>query len=253
MTIMYRCKIHCTIPERIVDASTVYRDLEPLLQALLEVSALFNGWVEHSRGKGPIPFTDRTRFIEMLAFNARQDGDEYPTAPSAAGAGANLTTARTHREWKATGCTSINYWPWFGQLTMEIDAPIEAFGESEASVIVRRCIAAIAQTVDVEFVSTDAVGPKPEGKGYQTYYLNHRLFPHRRWLGWMGFVPVLVPHRFIPEAAKMEVVKGRGTIIVAVDEPFDLHNPDHIKRAHQVELRMANAGLLDVTDTSLLE
>ena len=136
---------------------------------------------------------------------------------------------------------------------MEIDAPIEAFGESEASVIVRRCIAAIAQTVDVEFVSTDAVGPKPEGKGYQTYYLNHRLFPHRRWLGWMGFVPVLVPHRIIPEAAKMEVVKGRGTIIVAVDEPFDLHNPDHIKRAHQVELRMANAGLLDVTDTSLLE
>ncbi|WP_246864017.1 immunity 52 family protein [Stenotrophomonas maltophilia] len=33
---------------------------------------------------------------------------------------------------------------------------------------------------------------------------------------------------------------------------FTLRNSDHLKRAHQVELRMANAGLLDIIDPSLL-
>ncbi|WDM64287.1 Imm52 family immunity protein [Stenotrophomonas forensis] len=253
MNSMYRCEIYCSIPDETLDAPTVYERLSEVLHALSEVSPALNGWVEHSRGNGPVPFSEKSRFIEMLAINARQDGDEYPTDPSAAGAGANLTTARTHKEWKAPGCATINYWPWFGQLTMEIDAPIKAFGESEAPIIVRKCVAAIAQAIEVEFISTDVVGPKPEGKEYETYYLNHRLFPHRRWLGWMGFVPELVPRRFIPEAAVIEVVKGRGTIIVAVDAPFDLHNPDHLKRVHQVELRMANAGLLEVIDPSLLE
>ena len=253
LIIMHRCEIYCSIPDETVDAQTVYERIGGMLHALSEVNPAFNGWVEHSRGNGPIAFSDKARFIGMLAFNARQDGAEYPAAPSAAGAGANLTTARTHKEWNTPGCTTINYWPWFGQLTMEIDAPIEAFGESVAPSIVRRCIAAIAQTIEVKFISTDVVGPKPEGKGYETYFISHRLFPHRRWLGWMGFVPELVPRKFIPEAAAMEVVKGRGTIIVAVDEPLDLRNPDHLKRVHQVELRMANAGLLDITDPSLLE
>ncbi|QRN43036.1 hypothetical protein GDR29_22165 [Xanthomonas oryzae pv. oryzae] len=58
--------------------------------------------------------------------------------------------------------------------------------------------------------------------------------------------------KHIPEAAALIPVGTKGTVIVAVDECFDLNNPDHLKRAHRVEARMAHIGLLDVTDTSLL-
>ncbi|HDS1127324.1 TPA: immunity 52 family protein [Stenotrophomonas maltophilia] len=253
MTRMFRAVVEAEIPTETLDAMAAYQRIQPLIARLQEIQPRLRDWVEHSRGSGPVPYADKERFIEMLAFNAEQDQQEYPGSPAPSGAGTSLTTALTNREWKTPGRTSIDYTPWCGKLTLTVLRPVEAFGSEEAAPTICRCVAAIAETIDTTFMATDVVCPAATGKRYETYYLNHRLFPHRRWLGWMGFVPVLVPHRFIPEAAKMEVVKGRGTIIVTVDEPFDLHNPDHIKRAHQVELRMANAGLLDVTDTSLLE
>lgn len=250
MTMMHRVCIEADLAEEALDAQTLYRRLQPLISSLAEVHTAFQGWVEHSRGNGPIPFADEARFVDMLAFNAEQNHQAYPTTPVAAGA--YLTVAKTAKAWKTPGRASIDYVPWAERLTLTIHRPIEAFGPAEAPHIVRRCIAAIAATVDTPFIGTDVVCPLPGGKGYDTYSQEHRLFPHRRWLGWMGFVPQLVPGKFIPEAAAMEVVKGKGTIIVALDECFDLRNPDHLKRAHQVELRMANAGLLDIIDPSLL-
>jgi hypothetical protein len=249
---MYRSVIRAKLPVEILDAQTVYRRLKPLIALLADIHPGFQGWVEQSRGSGAIPFADEARFIEMVAFNAKQDGEQYPTTPTAAGAGANITQATTKKEWESPGCTEISYTPWFGSVTLTINEPIEAFGDADAPRIIRQCVAAIAATMDTPFIGTDVVCPLPGGKGYDTYSHKHQLFPHRRWLGWMGFVPELVPRKFIPEAAAMEVVKGKGTIIVAVDECFDLRNNDHLKRAHQVELRMANAGLLDIIDPSLL-
>jgi hypothetical protein len=247
---MYRSIIEAELPVEILDAQTTYSRLQPLIVLLADIHPVFKGWVQHSRGSGPIPFTDESRFVEMVAFNTKQAAEEYPTTP--AGASISITQATTQKEWDSPGCSEIDYRPWFGSLTLTINEPIEAFGEADAPRIIRQCLAAVAATVDTPFIGTDVVCPLPGGKGYDTYSRTHQLFPHRRWLGWMGFVPELVPRKFIPEAAAMEVVKGKGTIIVAVDECFDLRNNDHLKRAHQVELRMANAGLLDIIDPSLL-
>ncbi|WP_170292338.1 Imm52 family immunity protein [Xanthomonas maliensis] len=94
---------------------------------------------------------------------------------------------------------------------------------------------------------------KAGGKdGFDSYAFDHQLFPHRRWLGWMGFVPHRVEARHVPEAASVIAVGHQGTVIVAVQECFDLHNPAHLQRAHRVEARLAHLGLLDVTDVSLL-
>ena len=253
VTRMFRAVVDARIPTETLDAIAVHQRIQPLIERLHEIQPRLRNWVEHSRGNGPIPYADKERFIEMLAFNAEQDQQEHPGCPAASGAGTSLTTALTARDWKTPGRTSIDYTPWCGKLTLTVRRPIEAFGSEDAALTIRKCVAAVATTLDTSFIATDVVCPTATGKGYETYYLNHKLFPHRRWLGWMGFVPELVPRKFIPEAAAMEVVKGRGTIIVAVDEPFDLRNPDHLKRVHQVELRMANAGLLDVIDPSLLE
>lgn len=250
MTRMYRSVIEVDVAEEILDAQTTYNRLRPLITLLADLQPVFQGWVQHSGGDGPVPFTDESRFVEMVAFNTRKAAEEYPTTP--AGASIAIMQATTRKEWERPGRSRIDYRPWFGSLTLTINRPIEAFGETDAPRIIRQCVAAIAATIDTPFIGTDVVCPLPGGRGYDTYSGKHPLFPHRRWLGWMGFVPELVPHRFIPEAAAMDVVKGRGTLIVAVDECFDLRNSDHLNRAHQVELRMANAGLLDIIDPSLL-
>ncbi|MHC1670057.1 Imm52 family immunity protein [Stenotrophomonas maltophilia] len=253
MTPMFRTVVDAWIATETLDAQTVYGRLQPLVRLLQDVHPAFHRWIEHSRSNGVIPYSDEERFVQMLASHAEQDGQEFPDDPDAGGAGANLTTAMTAREWKTPGRASIEYYPWVGRLTMTIFRPIEAFSAEGATSVVRQCVAALSTAMVADHVARDVVCPLETGKGYETYYANHRLFPHRRWLGWMGFVPHLVPRKFIPEAASMEVVKGKGTMIVALDEPFDLRNPEHLRRVHQVELRMANAGLLDITDPTLLE
>jgi hypothetical protein len=119
--------------------------------------------------------------------------------------------------------------------------------------MVRSVVAALAEVLGVLHIATDVTCALPDGEGFDTYVQHHRLFPHRRWLGWMGFVPELVPHRYIPEAASVHVVKGCGTIIVSVEGCLDLRNKAHLRQVHEVEARMAQLGLLDLTDATLLD
>ncbi|WXF83173.1 hypothetical protein WDV90_17795 [Xanthomonas translucens pv. undulosa] len=51
----------------------------------------------------------------------------------------------------------------------------------------------------------------------------------------------------LPLAADILPANG-GSIIVATQEPFDLSNKEHIKRANQIEMDMNDLGLLAVTD-----
>lgn len=253
MTRMYNAIVDAVVPFEAVTARIVWQRLQVLKGALAEAYPSFDRWFAFSRGPELIPLDDEVRFIEMLADNAEQDLRDYPGRQNAGGAEVELTTAATKSEWNNPGRLSIDYAPWLGRMTLTINDPVEAFGRDEVASFVRACVKAVATSVDAIFIGTDVTCPVPSGKGNDTYARKHQLFPHRRWLGWMGFVPEFVPHRRIPEAAATEVVTGKGTVIVAVDEFFDLFNPEHLKRVHQVEWRMATVGLLDVTDMSLLE
>ncbi|HDS1219874.1 Imm52 family immunity protein [Stenotrophomonas sp. TWI143] len=253
MTEIYNAFIDTTVPVEVLSAEAAYRQLLQLTEELGEIHHLFQNWALRDSSGRPVPLSDKTRFIDAVAENAAYYHRKYPTAANSGGAGASITPALSQKAHDQPGCPTLDYRPWFGRVTLSINAPVQAFGPDGTSGIIRSCVRSIATRLDAVFVATDVTSPLPDGEGYETYAHFHQLFPHRRWLGWMGFVPHLVPKKFIPEAASMEVVKGKGTMIVALDEPFDLRNPEHLRRAHQVELRMANAGLLDITDPTLLE
>ncbi|MCT8272692.1 Imm52 family immunity protein [Xanthomonas translucens] len=255
MSDMIRAFIDASIPAGTPDVEATYDQLATLTAQLALVHPALARWVELPRaGDGvPMPFSDRAGFIERVRRYAAQDQAEYPQMRNAGAIGANLTTAMVESDWLKPGRASMNYDPASGRMTLQIYEPAKAFGAGDTPRIVRQCVAALGAALPATFIATDAHARMQNGEeGFETYAFDHQLFPHRRWLGWMGFVPHMVEPRHIPEAAELIPVGRKGTVIVAVDECFDLHNPAHLKRAHEVEARMAHLGLLEVTDTSLL-
>ena len=80
------------------------------------------------------------------------------------------------------------------------------------------------------------------------------VFKDRPGVGWMLYLPRLLTAQQVPEArALMPVMstgeKGKdkqvGTIIVSVtDEPFTEDNPEHVKIANAIEIRLVDQDLL---------
>jgi len=250
---MYEAVIDAVIDEETVDAPTAFHRLQAFQSAVSDVDRSFGKWLAFSDGPDMIALDDEARFVPMLKENAEQLDLDYPGRHLPGCVMIELTTAATRAAWKKPGKIDVKYTPWLGRLTLSIQSPIEALGENNVAGVIQSLLVATAASVDTKFIGVDVTVPSSGPVTFDTYARNHQLFPHRRWLGWMGFVPELVLPRHIPEAAALEVVKGKGTVIVAVDECFDLNNPAHLKRVHEVELRMATVGLLDVTDASLLK
>lgn len=81
------------------------------------------------------------------------------------------------------------------------------------------------------------------------YYTMYKVFPRRPGAGWMLYLPQAIVRGQLPEAADLvPVMKGdkqKGTIIVSVsDSAFSADNPDHIKTANAIEIRLADQDLL---------
>lgn len=80
------------------------------------------------------------------------------------------------------------------------------------------------------------------------------VFPDRPGVGWMLYLPRLLTIQQVPEARALVPVIGKdekgkdkqvGTIIVSVtDAPFSDENPEHVKIAHAIEIRLVDQDLL---------
>jgi len=100
----------------------------------------------------------------------------------------------------------------------------------------------------VDIWSPDYVALKSNG------YWKHRVFKDRPGVGWMLYLPRVLTVQQVPEAAALVPVSGkdeqgsdiqRGTIIVSVtDAPFSDANPEHIKIANAIEIRLVDQDLL---------
>ncbi|MGX8285223.1 Imm52 family immunity protein [Xanthomonas oryzae] len=243
---MTQATIYANITEESIDADDGYARLTSLTKLLSSVHPSLKNWfsLAHTKGGATVSLENKPAF---LVDAAKSDPEDY-----SGGFRAILSTASNDKEWLQPGRALINFEPSQGYITFEIYDPISAFGEAVTSGIFQSAMKAIAYSESVIFGGTDVSTRLESGAGIKIYMVENQLFPHRRWLGWMGFVPHMVEPKHIPEAAALIPVGTKGTVIVAVDECFDLNNPDHLKRAHRVEARMAHIGLLDVTDTSLL-
>jgi hypothetical protein len=80
------------------------------------------------------------------------------------------------------------------------------------------------------------------------------VFKDRPGVGWMLYLPRTLTVQQVPEARALVPVMGKdekgkdkqtGTIIVSVtDEPFSDENPDHVKIANAIEVRLVDQDLL---------
>lgn len=77
-----------------------------------------------------------------------------------------------------------------------------------------------------------------------------QVFPDRPGVGWMLYLPQVLTLQEVPEAGALVPVLGEkkkqtGTIIVSVaDEPFSSDNPEHVKIANKIEVRLVDQDLL---------
>jgi hypothetical protein len=87
-------------------------------------------------------------------------------------------------------------------------------------------------------------------------YFDCKMFKDRPGIGWMLYLPRVLTAQQVPEARalvpvmidsdgkKQKRVQG-GTIIVSVtDEPFSDENPEHVKIANAIEIRLVDQDLL---------
>ncbi|RDU95479.1 hypothetical protein DWV00_28335 [Trinickia dinghuensis] len=81
------------------------------------------------------------------------------------------------------------------------------------------------------------------------YYTAHKVFAKRPGAGWMLYLATAITAVELPEAAELVPVtegdKQKGTIIISVaDELFTVDNPEHVKIANAIEVRLADQDLL---------
>lgn len=86
------------------------------------------------------------------------------------------------------------------------------------------------------------------------YYAERAVFKDRPGVGWMLYLPRVLTAQQVPEARALVPVMGknakgkdeqRGTIIVSVtDEAFSDENPEHVKIANAIEIRLVDQDLL---------
>ena len=82
------------------------------------------------------------------------------------------------------------------------------------------------------------------------WYSDHKTFENRPGVGWMLYLPQILTQQQVPEARALVPVLGAdkkqvGTIIVSVtDAPFSDENPEHVKVANAIEVRLVDQDLL---------
>lgn len=92
------------------------------------------------------------------------------------------------------------------------------------------------------FASDIQVGPLK-------YFTTQQVFPKRPGAGWMLYLPTAITREQLPEAAALMPVierdQQKGTIIVSIsDGAFSSDNPEHVKTANAIEIRLADQDLL---------
>jgi hypothetical protein len=86
------------------------------------------------------------------------------------------------------------------------------------------------------------------------WYSDHKVFEDRPGASWMLYLPRVLTVQQVPEARALVPVMGTnengkekqiGTIVVSViDEPFSDENPEHVKVANAIEIRLVDQDLL---------
>lgn len=118
----------------------------------------------------------------------------------------------------------------------EENAASSRLGDFES---VAQVVAAIADAYGAAYVTA---GPRK--------YAAKQVFDDKPGVGWMLYLPKVITVQQVPEARAFIPVPGAGrkqigTIIVSVtDAVFSAENPEHVKIANRIEIRLVDQDLL---------
>lgn len=238
------------IATELLDLIEGYRRLISLLRKLGDVIPI-DSWhrLPSSEADGTGKWqaiADEENYLRRLARDMDQDAARWPgTADCFA---TTLTTACDAATWESTDRAVLKISPRQGLISLQwLGDYVSEIKEYERS---RASLQAICDVENVLFACADRpLSTKPDGAAGRTSYCVHfRAFPHREFLGWMGFVKGAVSSSEVPEADELIAIPKRGgTLVVAVAGGFDIHNPAHVQQAQRVEMRLVDLDLLPVT------
>lgn len=248
-----------------MDPDAGYVRLARLVEALKPVLSV-DGWfvspADPEESSRPWPaFADKDAFLQRVQFHHEADLKGWPENP--VGFNTLLSSARDEKSYmanKGRGRCNLDFTPAYGRIQLEVLKPDEAWPDLDLVTWAKKIVRAVVMEEWVEFANTDvAQGPRIDGERGQDYFsIDYRTFPHRQFLGWMGFVQRLPPKAPITpadlsQAAEVIPLLGRGgSLIVSVGETFDVHNPYHIRQAQQVEMRLVDLDALPVIDPDFM-
>jgi hypothetical protein len=216
------------------DFRSTYRQLLTTLRRFPGNHEWFCG--ENSPEQRPIPFDDEDAVLKRLHERAKLMGSK---SLSAAVVNDNGTKRRP-------GLIEIDYISAMGYMTVSMCRP-DQVQANPTQWVADIMLAVLEGEPEATFAFAD-VYDKVDGE-FQYYKTTYATFPHRKCVGWMAYVRETVSQQQLPLAAALLPAPG-GTIVVSVDQAFDLANKEHIKRANQIEMDMSDLGLLPVIDPS---
>jgi hypothetical protein len=78
------------------------------------------------------------------------------------------------------------------------------------------------------------------------YFLNKRVLTDFYGVGWGAYVPAILDPQDFDEAAQVIHIGTQGTVLFTTDEVFDANNDEHVERAHAIEYKLFDRGLLQL-------
>lgn len=192
-----------------------------------------------------VDFHDSHAVLSSIKSMTAKHRSEFPMLADRGSTGLMLTNASSELQWRERGRITLSVQPAMGEVTFSVygaERVLAPVGE-----VVWSLLKALSSDSRVTYAKTD-VHERVGGRSL-VYSIDRSVYPQRDFLGWMGYVDhALLPEQ-LPEASRVER-HGKGTLILAIDL-LDLTELAAVEQVNRVEVRLAELGLLPVTDARL--
>lgn len=79
--------------------------------------------------------------------------------------------------------------------------------------------------------------------GHPVFGIHYRVYEHREWMGYMGWFPQQIAAADLPDFAILRPI-GDGTLVATQAAPFGSDDADALDRSAQLEMALADLGVL---------
>ncbi|MBD3774188.1 MAG: immunity 52 family protein [Rhodobacteraceae bacterium] len=192
-----------------------------------------------------VDFHDSHAILSFIKAMSAKHRAEFPMLADRGSTGLMLTNASSELQWRERGRITLSVQPAMGEVTFSVygaERVLAPVGE-----VVWSLLKALSSDSRVTYAKTD-VHERVDGRSL-VYSMHRGVYPHREFLGWMGYVDQALLPAQLPEASRVERL-GEGTLILATDL-LDLSSSAAVEQVNRVEIRLAELGLLPVTDPRL--